>query len=260
MNNRFFVIFTAILVIVLILTGCGTAVQDEDATLYQVSTLQALIAGQYGGEITAAQLAKYGDTGLGTFDDLDGEMIVLDGKVYKARVDGTVSVVPDDEKIPFANVAMLHDTQSVPMSFNGGYNSLKAVLDKTFPQENKPVLFCIKGMFTNIEYRSVPEQQKPYSPLTEVVKEQTVFNLSNVQGILVGFRFPGYLSDMNATGYHLHFISKDKNHAGHLLEAASGDLSVKATTLDALYVVFPDNISDIDLTADEDDVEAVEKK
>jgi len=241
------------------LAGCAPA-QDEDATLYQVSTLQALIVGAYDGEVTARQMLEYGDTGLGTFDALDGEMIVLDGKVYKARTDGSVSVVPDGETIPFANVAHINSEQTTPISWSGGYDGLKAALDEAFPPQNMPVLFCMEGTFESIEYRSVPEQDKPYPPLTDVVKEQAVFNADSIRGTLVGFRFPGYLDDMNAVGYHLHFISEDRSKGGHLLEAASGELAARAQTLDAYYVVFPDNLRGIDMTADEDDVSAVEKK
>lgn len=253
-------VFVLVLVVVLILSlvgGCANA--QKDATLYQVSTLQALIAGSYDGEVTAKQLAQYGDTGLGTFDGLDGEMIVLDGKVYKARVDGTVAEVPEDETIPFANVAYILNDHEIEISFEGGYEGLKAALNEQFPEQNMPVLFCISGEFTDIDYRSVPEQDKPYPPLTEVVKEQTIFDKDNIKGTLVGFRFPEYLNDMNATGFHLHFISDDRQDAGHLLEVKSGRVTVKAQALDSFYVVFPSNVKDIDMSADEDDVKAVEK-
>jgi len=130
----------------------------DDSALYQVSTLQALIVGAYDGEVTAAQLLEYGDTGLGTFDDLDGEMIVIDGKVYKARVDGSVTEVADDETIPFANVAYLTAQTTGGIKFSGGYEGLKGALNEMFPEQNMPVLFSISGEFTDIEYRSVPEQ------------------------------------------------------------------------------------------------------
>lgn len=258
MKRKGIILILFVILILSLIGGC--AVTQKDTALYQVSTLQALIVGSYDGEVTAKELVKYGDTGLGTFDSLDGEMIVLDGKVYKARVDGTVSEVPDDETIPFANVAFILDNKDFNLSFDDGYDGLKAALNEHFPEQNMPVLFCIHGEFSDIEYRSVPEQVKPYPALTEVVKEQTVFDKDIISGTLVGFRFPEYLNDMNATGFHLHFISDDKKDGGHLLEVRSGNGTVKAQTLDTLHVVLPDNIKDIEMSANDDDVETVEKK
>ena len=54
-------------------------VSGGDDTLFQTSTITALSAGDYDGELTVAQLKEQGDFGLGTYDALDGEMIVLDG-------------------------------------------------------------------------------------------------------------------------------------------------------------------------------------
>lgn len=252
------IVLILVVVLILVLVG-GCSDTQKDTALYQVSTLQALIAGSYDGEVTAKELVKYGDTGLGTFDGLDGEMIVLDGKVYKASVDGTVTEVPKDETIPFANVAYMLNDNEIEISFEGGYDGLKEALNKHFPEQNMPVLFCISGEFSDIKYRSVPEQEKPYPALTEVVKEQTVFEKDNITGTLVGFRFPEYLNDMNATGFHLHFISDDKQDGGHLLEVKLGTVTVKTQTLDSYYVVFPGNLKDTEMSANEEDVEAVEK-
>ena len=58
-------------------------------TLFQVSTSGALVAGLYDGVVTCQTILAHGDFGLGTFEHLDGEMVVLDGRVYRARADGT---------------------------------------------------------------------------------------------------------------------------------------------------------------------------
>ena len=52
---------------------------------YQVSTLQALALGFSKSVITVGELLRHGDTGIGTFEDVDGEMIILDGKCYRAQ-------------------------------------------------------------------------------------------------------------------------------------------------------------------------------
>ena len=243
------------------MSGCAVKTAEEDSSLYQISTLQALMVGAYDGEITSGQMKQYGNTGLGTFDDLDGEMIVIDGKVYKASVDGSVVEVADSETVPFANVAYLTEQKAKAISFSGGLDELKATLDELYPPQNVPVLFSVSGEFTNIEYRSVPEQTEPFPPLTEVVKEQAVFKKESISGTIVGFRFPAFFDDMNVSGYHLHFISDDRQNGGHLLEVASGEAEVLAQQLSEISVVFPSNLKDVDMTGtSEDDVKAVESK
>src|SRR5262245_8910694 len=70
------------------------ALQVEHHTLYQVSTSSALVEGIYRGAVTVAQLLEHGDFGLGTFEGLDGEMVVCDGEVLQVRADGTVHHPP----------------------------------------------------------------------------------------------------------------------------------------------------------------------
>ncbi|MBT3318332.1 MAG: acetolactate decarboxylase [Clostridia bacterium] len=244
-----------------LLSGCDAQKAKEDSALYQISTLQALMVGAYDGEVTSGHMKHYGDTGLGTFDDLDGEMIVIDGKVYRASVDGSVVEVEDSETIPFANVAFLTTQEPIALSFDGGYDGLKAALDEMFPHQNVPEMFSISGTFTNIEYRSVPEQHEPFPALTEVVKHQAIFKKETISGTIIGFRFPAFFDEMNVTGYHLHFISDDRQNGGHLLDVASGQTWVLAQSLDELSLVFPDNLRDIDMSGTSDsDVKAVESK
>ena len=74
----------------------------------------------------------------------------------------------------------------------------------------------------------MPRQRKPYPPLVEVVKHQPIFELHDIRGSLVGFRFPNYAQGLNVAGYHLHFVTGDRRAGGHLLECrmAHGELYV----------------------------------
>ena len=86
------------------LPHAGAAPAADRESIAQVALLQSLAQGYFGGTITAGQLRKLGDTGIGTFEGLNGEMIVLDGKVYQALGDGRVIVAPDKTIIPYATV------------------------------------------------------------------------------------------------------------------------------------------------------------
>ena len=162
--------------------------------------------------------------------------------------------------ISFANVAYINNKNHKQVTFEGGYEGLKEKLNELYLEENMPVAFLITGEFINIEYRSVPEQEKPYPSLTEVVANQTIFFEESISGTLVGFRFPQFMDDMNAVGYHLHFISDDRTKGGHVLNVDSGNVTVLGEALESLYVVFPDNIKGADIDVSDEDVEAVEKK
>src|ERR1700737_980154 len=73
-------------------------------TLFQVSISGALVAGVYDREVNIKSILEHGDFGLGTFADLDGEMVVLDGRVYQVQGSGRVSEAPSDAGAPFAVV------------------------------------------------------------------------------------------------------------------------------------------------------------
>ena len=61
----------------------------------------------------------------------------------------------------------------------------------------------------------------PYRPLTEVVADQHVFELAEVAGTMLGFRFPAYVEGIEVAGYHLHFIDEDRRRGGHVLDSRS---------------------------------------
>jgi acetolactate decarboxylase len=224
-----------------------------------VSTLQALMQGDYYGAVSVGTLLARGDTGLGTFDALDGEMVVLDGVVYKAAYDGSITAMGADVLSPFANVAFIGDGQTVESSFEGGYDGLLTALSALAPDQNMPGLFRITGTFENVKVRSVPRQAEPYPPLTDVVKNQAVFEMEQAQGVIVGFRFPQYMGDINTTGYHLHFLSDDLSFGGHLLDMESGTFPLQYCELNEFNMVLPESISLYNVTQTTDaDIEAVE--
>jgi Alpha-acetolactate decarboxylase len=65
-------------------------------TVFQVSTSDALVAGVYDREVSVQAIPEHGNFGLGTFADLDGEMVILDGQVYQVQGPGRVSEAAAD--------------------------------------------------------------------------------------------------------------------------------------------------------------------
>jgi acetolactate decarboxylase len=90
-------------------------------------------------------------------------------------------------------------------------------LDEVTGGETVCAAIRVDGSFEYVKTRSVPRQHKPYPPLVEVVKDQPTFELHDVSGSMVGFRFPDYAQGLNVSDYHFHFITADRSAGGHVL-------------------------------------------
>ncbi len=224
----------------LILTASASAAPAQ--SVFQYSTIDALLAGLFDGEMTVGELLDRGDFGLGTFNGVDGEMVVYEGTVYRAKVDGALAEAGADEKTPFATVTRF-PKEPVPVEGEWkqlDYPGFKKALDAKIAAPNLFQAIRIEGAFTSIRYRSVPKQEKPYPPLAKVVEEQVIFVEKGISGTLVGFRSPDYSSGISVPGYHLHFLSDDRSTGGHVLDFTLGDVRVDAVPLREWTVVLPD--------------------
>ena len=197
-------------------------------TLFQTSTVDALLEGKYEGDVSFGELGENGDFGLGTFDALDGEMICLDGDFYQIKADGLAYAVDDKAKTPFAVVTVFEPDTSQTLSKPIDFEALCDYLDGVIGGGTACSAIRVDGRFEYVRTRSVPRQHKPYPPLVEVVQNQPTFELSDVSGILVGFRFPDYAQGLNVSGYHFHFITTDRSAGGHVLgcRLAGGELYI----------------------------------
>lgn len=203
--------------------GCRSV--DRDC-LFQTSTLNALLDGVYDGATTVGELLQNGDFGIGTFEALDGEMIVLDGVVYQVTSTGAVNVMPPTAATPFACVTFFGSDRVFTVAPGIGFAAFGSWLDESLGMREIPIAVRLNGRFRRVKARSVPRQSKPFPPLAAVAEKQTVFEFEDIEGTVVGFRLPGYMKGINVAGYHLHFISRDRKSGGHLL-----DFSVDAATV-----------------------------
>lgn len=192
---------------------------DERDTLLQISIINALLEGRYDGIVSCGDLKKKGDFGIGTFDRLDGEMVFLDGAIYKVEADGSVSEQADSEKTPFASVTWFDEDVVFEAENIGSYEALRDAIDiRIGGDPNMFYAVRVDAEFEYVKTRSVPKQSKPYPKLAEVTKNQPEFEFENVKGSLAGFWCPAHAAALNVPGYHLHFLSQDRRAGGHLLE------------------------------------------
>jgi acetolactate decarboxylase len=199
------------------LAGGVAAADDRDEVLYQVSTIDALLAGVYQPAATVGQLLARGDFGLGTFAALDGELIALDGRVYQAASDGQVREMPAETGTPFMAVTRFDADQTFRLNGPMDLEGFQAEVERRLPSPNLFYAVKVEARFARIRYRSVPRQQAPYPPLAEVAAQQLLFEQGAVDGTLVGFWCPEFVEGVNVPGFHLHFLSADRTQGGHLL-------------------------------------------
>ena len=101
----------------------------------------------------------------------------------------------------------------------------------------------IDGSFASVHARSVPAHEPPYPSLTEIAHEQHVFDFDDVEGTIVGFRFPSYAQGIEVAGYHLHFIDADRRRGGHVLACRPRRVTVKIDHARDLHVELPPGVA-----------------
>jgi acetolactate decarboxylase len=217
--------------------------ERESHVLFQASTIEALLEGAFEGDLSFGELAEHGDLGLGTLNHLDGEMIAIDGEFFRADVDGKVTPIGAEECTPFAVMTAFEPTVDERMADEElSHEELLARLDELAPLGASSCAIRLDGRFASVRARSVPRQEPPYRPLTEVVADQHVFELREVEGTMLGFRFPTYVEGIEVAGYHLHFISADRSRGGHVLDSRSRGLRVRLDPSNDLHIELPPRV------------------
>lgn len=210
-----------------------------ESTLWQVSTLDALLQGVYQGATTYGDVARHGDFGVGTFEGVDGEMVALNGKFYQVRSDGKVTRVKASQTTPFAVVTFFNRDLKIEVTKPTSLTDLATLIDKALPSANLFYAVKLHGTYIDLTLRSVPKQVTPYPPLATVVAQQSVFPLHNIVGTAVGFRSPNFVKGINQTGYHFHFISDDEQYGGHALSGLVLNGTVEVEVMDKFEMQFP---------------------
>ncbi|MDT5278971.1 MAG: acetolactate decarboxylase [Mycobacterium sp.] len=190
----------------------------DPGEIFQTSTMGALLDGVYEGNVSIRELLRHGDFGLGTFNSLDGEMLVLDGVCYQLRSDGSATVADLGELTPFAAVTSFHPDHTIAVSEPLDRAALRTLIDESVDSTNLMVAVRVAGDFSMLRTRTVTKQQRPYRPFTEATQDQQEVTFADVTGTLAGFRMPGYEQGISVAGYHSHFIDKDRHHGGHALD------------------------------------------
>jgi acetolactate decarboxylase len=212
---------------------------SEPHELFQVSTIEALLHGAYDGDVTVAELTGRGDLGLGTFNALDGELVLADGVLYRAAQDGSVHPAEPERRSPFALVTTFQPGAEI---YVGVAQDVDALLSQVAPQSPSCTAVRIEGRFEHVRLRSVAPQRKPYPPLTDVLADQSTFDENDIEGVVVGFCFPAHAGRLNLPGRHLHFLSSDRTRGGHVLSCRPAECVVRVDHEAEIEVELPPGV------------------
>ena len=215
--------------------------------MYQVSTLQALALGYSRAVITVDKLLQEGDTGLGTFEDVNGEMIVMDGNCYRADQNGNVSVVAPETGVPFAAVAKLYGEQQFQLENMPDITAIRTELTRKIEEVfglNSMHIVRIDGEFEKVDARSEAPYRSHHITLKEVLSQtQEAFIFENIRGSLVGVYFPDYMDGINMPGWHLHFLSEDRSKGGHVFDVSLREGEAKVDKITNIYINLPKEVA-----------------
>jgi acetolactate decarboxylase len=186
--------------------------------VWQTSTMEALMAGILTSDVTVRQVLQHGDFGVGTFEQLDGEMVLLDGRCFQVRSDGTASAADDSATSPFAVVTRFASNVGFDVTTPTSLPALREDIDAAAPARNLVTAVRIDGTFEHVTTRTVARQTEPHASLADAAATAPTSTMTDVVGTVVGFRTPDFEEGVSVPGYHLHFIDKARTRGGHVFD------------------------------------------
>lgn len=230
--------------------------------VFQVETIGRLIDGDFSGSMSYGEVMKHGDFGLGTFVDLDGEMAAADGKFWHFGPDGRGTPVSPETRTPFAVVKFFEPDITFELAGPVSMEELEAAIDAHLPVKDQLCAVRARGRFHSAHFRIVLRQEGP-STLAQAAKTQSEQDREEIDGQLVGFRFPSDSAPIEVPGYHLHLIAGDGRIGGHFHGGTMENLTVEIDLSDHLHLAAHDAMQRLATGASQkmkDDLEAAERQ
>jgi len=220
------------------LAGAPEEEKDQE-TLYQVSTIDALLQGVYEGFVPFGEVKKHGDFGIATLDSLDGEIIAFEGEFFQIRADGKVVEVTDEMTTPFGSFTYFSPDRVFLIGNANNFSDFSQQAEAFLPSRNHMYAVQIRGGFPYIKARSIPRQEKPYPRMVDASANQSVFEFWDTHGTVVGFWTPDLAEGLNVPGFHLHYLNEDRTAGGHILDFYLENATVEIDTTSRFTMVLP---------------------
>jgi alpha-acetolactate decarboxylase len=209
--------------------------------LYQYSIISALMDGVASGGIALSKLKQHGNYGLGTFENIEGEMVMIAETVYHLRADGSISIAEPEARLPFAMTTRFQPTSTLTTAFPSKA-SIFSTLQRIFPgTDNLFIALRISALFQEIKVRTVRGQTYKGQPLEELSSSQSVNTYKNIRGTIFGFRSPPFSQGISVAGGHLHFVSEARDCGGHVLEVEAVEALLEGAVVSNMHIELPES-------------------
>ncbi len=210
------------------------------AAIWQNTPSISLENGFYDGLSTVAELRRHGNQGIGAFDQLDGEMVGVDGTFYRVTEDSVAHVPGDQETLPFCMVTNFGaTTESHELPQDMSKERLFEWVDGVLGTRNLFYSLRIDGTFRTVQSRCLPRQERPFPLLKDVEKTQAEYSYEEIEATMVGFRAPAYVGRTSPPEYHLHFISADRTFGGHVISFVGCHATLTVERVEKQEILYP---------------------
>lgn len=199
-----------------------TASAADPSPVHQVGTFDYLVQPDFTGLRPAHTVTDHTTLGLGTFANLDGELVMVGGVAYRVPTTGIPERITGKELTPFIQAIKFKPTKSAPVPPGTQCSQLIPAINALVGTDQGIIAVRVRGTFTQLEARSVPKQEQPWPTLATVIGQQSQFNLDGNKAVLVGFRQGSDFLGVGQPGLHLHGLTSTKNAGGHILSCTAG--------------------------------------
>jgi acetolactate decarboxylase len=194
----------------------------DDSTVHQIGTYDYLLQPDFTGLQQAEKVTDRTTLGLGTFANLDGELVMVGGVAYRVPTTGIPERITGKELTPFVQAINFTPTKSGPVPPGTQCSQLIPAINELVGTDQGVIAVRVRGTFSQLETRSVPKQVKPWPTFATVLAQQTKFTLDGMKAVLVGFRQGSDYLGVGQPGLHLHGLTSTMNAGGHILSCTAG--------------------------------------
>lgn len=217
--------------------------RTQEDKIFHYSTMDAMRNAVYSGDLSIKELKKRGDFGLGTYNQLDGEMIALDGIFYRISGDGSIAEADVRNFTPFTSVTFFKNDTSFKLNTIENFAALLPEITKNLPSTNRFYAVKIKCTFANVTVGGANKvSETETAGLADLMVNRPIYKKENVSGTIVGFYSPSYIGGVDLSPFHFHFISDDRKFGGHLIEGSfrkDKDISVTLDEKNGYEIMLP---------------------